>query len=96
MHRRPGFVSGALGRPRPGVGSAGHPRVLALSTLLRSQEANGRFRGTLTDTSGHVVRIDKLWGLITGDAVAGGPDSIWFSAGPDSETHSLLGILTAK
>jgi len=65
-------------------------------TIHAFDPSNGHFRGTLTDTSGHVVRIDKLWGLITGDAVAGGPDSIWFSAGPDNETHGLLGILTAK
>lgn len=38
----------------------------------------------------------KLWGPMAGDADAGGPDAIWFSAGPDNETHGLLGLLTAK
>ncbi|MHA6763857.1 TIGR03118 family protein [Streptacidiphilus sp. PAMC 29251] len=65
-------------------------------TIHAFDPATGRFAGTLTDTRGHTVRIDKLWGLITGDAVAGGPNSVWFSAGPDKETHGLLGILTAK
>ena len=55
-----------------------------------------RFVGTLTDTRGHVIKIDRLWGLLTGDAVAGGPNSIWFSAGIDNEQHGLLGILTAR
>ncbi|MFC1413258.1 TIGR03118 family protein [Streptacidiphilus sp. N1-12] len=65
-------------------------------TIHAFDPATGRFAGTLTDTNGRTLRIDKLWGLITGDAVAGGPNSIWFSAGPDQETHGLLGILTAK
>lgn len=65
-------------------------------TIHAYDPADGRFRGTLTDSQGRTVRIDKLWGLITGDAVAGGPDSIWFSAGPGDEKHGLLGTLTAK
>ena len=65
-------------------------------TIHAYNPTTGRFLGTLTDTRGRTVRIDKLWGLITGDAVAGGPDSVWFSAGPDKETHGLLGILTAQ
>jgi uncharacterized protein (TIGR03118 family) len=65
-------------------------------TIHAFDPADGRFRGTLTDTRGRTVRIDKLWGLITGDAVAGGPDSIWFSAGPGDEKHGLLGTLTAR
>lgn len=65
-------------------------------TIHAFDPASGHFAGTLTDTRGRTLRIDKLWGLITGDAVAGGPDSIWFSAGPDNQTHGLLGILTAK
>lgn len=57
---------------------------------------SARFRGTVTDTHGQAVKIDGLWALITGDAVAGGPDSIWFSSGPDDEQHGLVGVLTAR
>jgi uncharacterized protein (TIGR03118 family) len=57
---------------------------------------DGRFAGTVTDTHGRVIKIDRLWGLLTGDAVAGGPNAIWFSSGPDDEQHGLLGILTAR
>ncbi|MDX6253024.1 MAG: hypothetical protein QOF10_6384 [Kribbellaceae bacterium] len=57
---------------------------------------SGRFLGTLTDTKGHVIKIERLWSLLTGDAVAGGPNSVWFSSGPNDEQHGLLGILTAR
>ncbi|TCC50397.1 TIGR03118 family protein [Kribbella pittospori] len=56
----------------------------------------GRFLGTLTDTKGHVIKIERLWSLLNGDAVAGGPNAVWFSAGPDAEMHGLLGTLTAR
>ena len=64
-------------------------------TIHADNPRNGRFMGSLTDTHGRVIKIDRLWGLLTGDAVAGGPNSIWFSAGPHDEQHGLLGILTA-
>jgi uncharacterized protein (TIGR03118 family) len=54
----------------------------------------GRELGTLRGSSGHAIVIDGLWGLLVGDSVAGGPDAVWFSAGPDGEAHGLLGILT--
>jgi uncharacterized protein (TIGR03118 family) len=55
----------------------------------------GEVLGTLRGTSGKPLAIDGLWALMVGDAVAGGPNSIWFSAGPDHEAHGLLGILRA-
>jgi uncharacterized protein (TIGR03118 family) len=64
-------------------------------TIHAYDQRDGRFRGTLTDTHHRVIKIDRLWGLLTGDAVAGGPNSIWFSSGPDDEHHGLVGILTA-
>ncbi|MEV0804268.1 TIGR03118 family protein [Kribbella sp. NPDC050281] len=65
-------------------------------TIHAFNPRNGRFVGTLTDTKGHVIRIERLWSLLTGDSVAGGPNSVWFSAGPDDEQHGLLGTLTAR
>jgi uncharacterized protein (TIGR03118 family) len=56
----------------------------------------GEVLGTLRGTSGKPLAIDGLWGLITGDPGAGGVDSVWFSAGPDEETHGLLGTLRAS
>ena len=55
----------------------------------------GSPRGTLRGTDGRPLTIDGLWGLMVGDAVAGGADSVWFSAGPDDEAHGLLGLLKA-
>jgi hypothetical protein len=49
--------------------------------------------GILRGTSGKPLAIDGLWGLIVGDPVAGGVDAVWFSAGPDDESHGLLGTL---
>jgi uncharacterized protein (TIGR03118 family) len=56
---------------------------------------NGHFRGTLVDAKHKPVAIDGLWGLTVGDPAAGGTDSVWFSAGPDGESHGLLGLLRA-
>lgn len=55
----------------------------------------GEVLGTLRGTNGGPLVIDGLWGLLVGDAAAGGPDAVWFSAGPDDEAHGLLGILRA-
>ena len=56
----------------------------------------GEVLGTLRGTSGKPLAIDGLWGLIVGDPVAGGTNSVWFSAGPDEESHGLLGTLRAS
>jgi uncharacterized protein (TIGR03118 family) len=56
----------------------------------------GEVLGTLRGTSGKPLAIDGLWGLIVGDPAAGGTNSVWFSAGPDDESHGLLGILRAS
>ena len=65
-------------------------------TIHAYNPRHGRFLGTVTDTHGRAIKIDHLWALLTGDAVAGGPRSIWFSSGPDDEQHGLVGILTAQ
>jgi uncharacterized protein (TIGR03118 family) len=56
----------------------------------------GEVLGVLRGTKGAPLVIDGLWGLLVGDAAAGGPDAVWFSAGPDDEAHGLLGILRAS
>ena len=57
---------------------------------------SGRLLGTLGGPNARPITIDGLWGLLVGDAGAGGPDALWFSAGPDGEAHGLLGILRAS
>jgi uncharacterized protein (TIGR03118 family) len=72
------------------VGNFGDGRIHAFNL------STGRFDGTLRDKHHRAIQIDGLWGLLVGDAAAGGPDSIWFSAGPDDESHGLLGLLRAS
>jgi len=56
---------------------------------------SGHELGSLLGRHHKPIVIDGLWGLLTGDAVAGGPDAVWFSAGPQDEAHGLLGTLTS-
>jgi len=72
------------------IGNFGDGRIHAFDPTT------GEVLGTLRGTSGAPLAIDGLWGLITGDPGAGGVDSVWFSAGPDEETHGLLGTLRAS
>lgn len=54
----------------------------------------GDFKGQLSDPSGQPISIDGLWGLTFGNGVsAGGKDVLFFTAGPDDETHGLFGSL---
>jgi len=56
----------------------------------------GKLVDTLTgpgDTP--LATIDGLWALIAGNAGNGGSaDSIYFTAGPDGETHGLFGVMS--
>jgi uncharacterized protein (TIGR03118 family) len=52
-------------------------------------------RGTLRDTSGNKLAIDGLWALEFGNAGSNGsPDTLFFTAGPDDESHGLFGTIT--
>jgi uncharacterized protein (TIGR03118 family) len=72
------------------VGNFGDGRIHAYDPK------SGDLLGTLRGTNHRPITIDGLWGLLVGDAGAGGPDALWFSAGPDGEAHGLLGILRAS
>lgn len=56
---------------------------------------HGRFTpaGQVRNTHGKTLVIDGLWALLQGTATTGGTDSLFFSAGPNDETHGLLGVL---
>lgn len=48
----------------------------------------GAFVGTLSDSTGAPLFIDRLWALRTG------PDgTVIFSSGPDNESHGLVGVV---
>jgi uncharacterized protein (TIGR03118 family) len=51
--------------------------------------------GQVLDTSGQPVSIDGLWGISPGnDGSAGSSKLLYFTAGPDDESHGLFGVLT--
>jgi uncharacterized protein (TIGR03118 family) len=49
------------------------------------------FDGQLRDVHRRPLVIDGLWALLPGTAATGGTDAVWFSAGPDDESHGLVG-----
>jgi uncharacterized protein (TIGR03118 family) len=61
----------------------GHINVYSPST--------GRHLGQLQQQNGRPIVIDGLWGLSFGNGNAAQTDQLLFSAGPDGESHGLLG-----
>ena len=52
--------------------------------------------GKLLRDNGNPVKIDGLWALEFGNGAAAGPtNSLYFTAGPDDESHGLFGTITA-
>ena len=72
------------------VGNFGDGRINILKP-----KSNGKYEfvGQVRNTNGRPLAIDGLWALIQGTATTGGTDSLLFSAGPDNETHGLVGVL---
>jgi uncharacterized protein (TIGR03118 family) len=68
------------------VGNFGDGRIGAYTD-------SGDYLGLLRDADNEVIAIDGLWALQPGTTASGGTDAIWFSAGPEDETHGLLGVL---
>jgi uncharacterized protein (TIGR03118 family) len=75
------------------IGNFGNGKINAYQ-----QQADGSwiFAGTLNGANGHPLAIDGLWALQFGNAAAAGPSNkLFFTAGPDGETHGLFGSITA-
>jgi hypothetical protein len=54
------------------------------------------FLGQLQGANGLPLDIDGLWALVPGNGgSAANPSAIYFSAGPDDETHGLVGVIAA-
>jgi uncharacterized protein (TIGR03118 family) len=71
------------------VGNFGDGRIHAFD------QWTGHLDGTLRDGDGHPLEIEGLWGLLPGNGTTARSDAVWFSAGPDDESHGLLGTLTS-
>ena len=79
----------ATGEPRILIGNFGDGLVGAYDAT------SGAFRGFLHDSNNASLVIPGLWDLQFG--VGSAPaTNLYFTAGPDDETHGLLGTLTAK
>jgi uncharacterized protein (TIGR03118 family) len=64
-------------------------------TINAYNPTTGAFVQELTDASGKPLVIDGLWGLRFGNGGSfGSPNTLYFTAGPDGETHGLFGDLT--
>jgi uncharacterized protein (TIGR03118 family) len=76
------------------VGNFGDGQITAFE-----RESDGTFapRGQLRSVDGRVLSIDGLWALQFGKGAANnGPiDTLFFTAGPDDETHGLFGTIRA-
>jgi uncharacterized protein (TIGR03118 family) len=72
------------------VGNFGDGRIHAFDPWT------GHLRGTLRNDRGRPISIDGLWALLPGNGTSAGTDDVWFSAGPQDESHGLLGVLRAS
>jgi hypothetical protein len=85
----------------PGNPGHGPHRTCAGEAQINAyaEDAEGNFeqRGTLRDADGQKLAIDGLWALEFGNGTANnGPSgTLFFTAGPDDETHGLFGTITA-
>ncbi len=55
---------------------------------------SGEGLGALESAPGVPIRIDGLWSLAFGNGrMAGAPNELFFTAGPDDESHGLFGVI---
>jgi len=69
------------------VGNFGNGRIHAFDPH------SGRLLATLRGPGGAPITIDGLWGLLPGNGASAATTDVWFSAGPNGESHGLLGVL---
>lgn len=71
------------------VGNFGNGRINAYNATT------GAVVGMLDGPNGSPLVIDGIWGLTVGNgSAAGSLNTLFFTAGPDSESHGLFGALT--
>jgi uncharacterized protein (TIGR03118 family) len=76
------------------VGNFGDGRI-----NLFVQQPSGQWLSDsqLRDHGGHRITIDGLWGLAFGNGAFNAPTtSLYFTAGPDDESHGLFGTITTN
>jgi uncharacterized protein (TIGR03118 family) len=70
------------------IGNFGDGRINAY------RPRTGEFFGPLSDAGGSPITIEGLWGLSFGKGKGEGKRSLFFTAGPDDESHGLFGLLS--
>ncbi len=76
------------------VGNFGDGRIQAFDVRHVRGNERGRFRGFLHGADGPQLRIDGLWALRFGNGAAAGPrTTLFFTSGPQKESHGLFGSL---
>jgi uncharacterized protein (TIGR03118 family) len=71
------------------IGNFGDGRINAF-------DMNGSFDDTLRGDHHRPIEIDGLWGLSFGNGAAAGPtNALFFTSGPDDESHGLFGRIDA-
>jgi uncharacterized protein (TIGR03118 family) len=64
------------------------------SGTIMSFDADGKFRGLLEGHHKKPIVIEGLWGLAFGNGgLAGRPGTLYFTAGPEGESHGLFGAI---
>jgi uncharacterized protein (TIGR03118 family) len=70
------------------IGNFGDGRINAF-------DSEGDFRGSLRERSGRAIKIDGLWSITFGTALASDPATLYFTAGTNEEADGLFGSLQA-
>lgn len=72
------------------VGNFGDGHISAFDPVSHA------FLGQVLGADGNPLAIDGLWAISPGnDGLAGSSQFLYFTAGPDDESHGLFGVLTA-
>lgn len=72
------------------VGNFGDGRISAFDRTTNT------FLGQLSGADGQPLTVDGLWGLSVGNGgSAGSAHALYFTAGPDDESHGLFGVMQA-
>jgi len=78
------------------VGNFGDGRIQAFDVENGRGNGQARFRGFLHGADGPQLRIDGLWALQFGNGAAAGPKTtLFFTSGPQGESHGIFGSLVA-
>jgi uncharacterized protein (TIGR03118 family) len=76
------------------IGNFGNGRINAFDPSATGKLA---FEGRLRDANGDAIAIDGLWAIAFGNGGNAGPtDTLFFTAGPDDESHGLFGMIEAS